>query len=73
MCVQFNVKTQIEYIFFFDNKNMKITKSTRTVAITISLPIKLWQKIDAERNDVSRSKFILRLLEDGYSKRGIIN
>ena len=49
---------------------MKPTKMVKSnAAITISLPIKLWEKIDGERQDVSRSKYILRLLEFAYSKR----
>ena len=39
--------------------------------ISISLPNKLCKQIDDERKDISRSKFILRLLEDGYLMRGI--
>lgn len=30
-----------------------------------SIPIELYQRIDRERGDVSRSRFILRLIEKG--------
>jgi metal-responsive CopG/Arc/MetJ family transcriptional regulator len=33
---------------------------------SINLPEKLVKKIDKERGDVSRSRFILRLLEKAY-------
>ena len=37
----------------------------------ISLPINMWNVIDKQRKDVSRSKFILRLIEEAFSVRGI--
>jgi hypothetical protein len=36
---------------------------TKSVPVGISLPTKLIQKIDTERKDVPRSKYILRLIE----------
>lgn len=33
----------------------------------LSLPTELMEKIDAERGDVPRSRFLLRLLERSYS------
>jgi hypothetical protein len=33
----------------------------------LSLPMNLMKKIDAERGDVPRSRFLLRLLEKTYS------
>jgi metal-responsive CopG/Arc/MetJ family transcriptional regulator len=47
-------------------------------ATGLSLPIELMQKIDNERGDVSRSRFVLRLIEQAYSdlenkKRGGYN
>jgi len=32
----------------------------------ISLPIELMQKIDQERGDIPRSKFIFRLIQSAY-------
>jgi metal-responsive CopG/Arc/MetJ family transcriptional regulator len=37
------------------------------VSITITLPEKIVNKIDAERGDINRSKYILRLLEHAYN------
>jgi hypothetical protein len=39
-----------------------------SVNITITLPEAIIEKIDRERGDVNRSKFVLRLLERGYQK-----
>jgi metal-responsive CopG/Arc/MetJ family transcriptional regulator len=36
-----------------------------SIPIGISLPIELIKKIDKERHDVSRSRYILRLIENG--------
>jgi hypothetical protein len=37
------------------------------VSITITLPEKIVNKIDCERGDINRSRYILRLLEQSYS------
>jgi hypothetical protein len=34
-----------------------------TIAVGISLPRKLMSQIDSERGDISRSRFLLRLIE----------
>jgi hypothetical protein len=36
---------------------------TKSIPLGISLPTKLIEKIDTERKDVPRSKYILRLIE----------
>jgi hypothetical protein len=38
------------------------------ISTGLSLPIKLMRKIDMERGDVSRSKYLLRILEKKYSR-----
>jgi metal-responsive CopG/Arc/MetJ family transcriptional regulator len=35
--------------------------------ICVTLPEKLIQKIDSDRHDVSRSRFVMRLLEKAYN------
>ncbi|HZI70842.1 MAG TPA: hypothetical protein VFD60_06740 [Nitrososphaeraceae archaeon] len=35
----------------------------------LSLPVGLMQKIDLDRGDVSRSRFLLRLIERAYEER----
>jgi metal-responsive CopG/Arc/MetJ family transcriptional regulator len=42
---------------------MNIHKKMNSIPIGISLPIELVKKIDKERHDVSRSRYILRLVE----------
>ncbi len=37
----------------------------KNIPISLSLPIRVINMIDRERNDVSRSKYILRLIENG--------
>lgn len=37
----------------------------------ISLPAYVWKTIDKQRKDVPRSKFILRLIEEAFSMRGV--
>lgn len=37
------------------------------VSAGLSLPKKLMQKIDVERGDISRSRFLLRLIEKVYA------
>jgi hypothetical protein len=39
------------------------------IAITLSFPESLIRRIDSERGDVNRSKFVLRLLEKGYENQ----
>lgn len=39
----------------------------RCISTGLSLPTDLMKKIDAERGDVPRSRFLLRLLEKTYS------
>jgi hypothetical protein len=39
-------------------------------SVGVSLPTKIISKVDAERGDVPRSRYILRVLQDTYSKRG---
>jgi hypothetical protein len=46
-------------------KNL-IEKDTKKVVYGISFPKKFWDKIDSDRSDVSRSRFLLRLAEKGY-------
>jgi hypothetical protein len=41
-------------------------KSKLTTGIGISLPVPIMAKIDAERGDISRSRYVLRLLEKAY-------
>ena len=45
-------------------------KSNIVKIVSVSLPIKLVQKIDDSRGDVSRSKFVHRLLEKGFEMFG---
>ena len=40
-----------------------------SVNITLTLPEKIIDKIDKERGDVNRSKYVLRLLEKAYQKQ----
>jgi hypothetical protein len=42
----------------------------RHKATGLSIPTELLYKIDTERGDVSRSRFLLRLIEKAYSKSG---
>jgi metal-responsive CopG/Arc/MetJ family transcriptional regulator len=41
----------------------------RYKATGLSIPTELLYKIDAERGDVSRSHFLLRLLEKAYEEK----
>ncbi|NAL78179.1 hypothetical protein [Nitrososphaera sp. AFS] len=38
----------------------------KSISVGISLPKKIMSEIDTERGDVSRSRFLLRLLEDKF-------
>jgi metal-responsive CopG/Arc/MetJ family transcriptional regulator len=40
-----------------------------SVNITLSFPEKVIRRIDKERGDINRSKFVLRLLEKAYTKK----
>jgi metal-responsive CopG/Arc/MetJ family transcriptional regulator len=40
----------------------------RYTEVTYSIPKELLERIDNERGEVSRSRFVLRLIEKGYSK-----
>jgi hypothetical protein len=41
------------------------------VAVGISLPTKLMEKIDVDRGDIPRSRYVLRMLEKQYGFRQI--
>jgi hypothetical protein len=43
------------------------TSQTAAIAVGISLPRNILGKIDADRGDVSRSRFLLRIIERVYS------
>jgi hypothetical protein len=40
-----------------------------TINITLTLPEAIIQKIDKERGDIARSKYVLRLLERAYQRQ----
>jgi hypothetical protein len=40
-----------------------------SVNITLSFPEKVINRIDKERGDINRSKFVLRLLEKAYTSK----
>lgn len=42
---------------------------TKVNSVGISLPVEIISKIDAERGDVPRRGYILRVLQDTYPKR----
>ena len=42
---------------------------TKVNSVGISLPTEIISKIDAERGDVPRSRYILRVLQDTYPKK----
>jgi hypothetical protein len=39
---------------------------SNTVSITLTLPEEIVHRIDRERGDVNRSRYLLRLIETGY-------
>jgi metal-responsive CopG/Arc/MetJ family transcriptional regulator len=43
------------------------TSHTAAIAVGISLPRNILGKIDEDRGDVSRSRFLLRIIERAYS------
>lgn len=43
------------------------TSQTTAIAVGISLPRNILGKIDADRGDVSRSRFLLRIIERVYN------
>jgi metal-responsive CopG/Arc/MetJ family transcriptional regulator len=40
-----------------------------TVTVSLSLPESIISKVDSERSDVSRSRYIARLLEKAFSEQ----
>jgi metal-responsive CopG/Arc/MetJ family transcriptional regulator len=42
---------------------------TKANSVGISLPTEIISKLDTERGDIPRSRYILRVLRDTYSKR----
>jgi hypothetical protein len=46
---------------------MNIVIMQRSKGIGISLPKEFMQKIDVDRGDISRSKYVLRILEKQYA------
>jgi len=50
------------YLYIADLLSMQ-----KTIGVGVSMPRNIVSKIDAERGDVSRSRFLLRLLEKVYS------
>jgi len=40
-----------------------------SISVTLTLPESIIHRIDTDRGDVNRSRFILRLLEKGYQNR----
>ena len=47
----------------------KITKMQNKIGTGISFPKKIIESIDSDRGDVSRSRFVLRLLEQVYREK----
>jgi len=43
------------------------------ISVGISLPRKIMKKIDVERGDISRSRYLLRLLERTYLQNKVEN
>lgn len=43
--------------------------STITGARGLSLPLWMWEKIENDRGDVTRSKFIFRIIESYYKNK----
>lgn len=48
---------------------MRNSKDNRHVPFGLSLPIDFLEAIDRERGDISRSKYVLRLLEKNCQKQ----
>jgi metal-responsive CopG/Arc/MetJ family transcriptional regulator len=48
---------------------------TKSIPVGISLPTELIQKMDEERGDIPRSKYLLRIIQNVYSldKNGVRN
>jgi hypothetical protein len=40
------------------------------IAVGISLPTKLMEKIDTDRGDIPRRRYVLRILEKQYTLKG---
>ena len=45
-----------------------VNVDTKIRRVGISLPSKILSKIDAERGDISRSRYLLRIIEKRYTK-----
>jgi hypothetical protein len=45
---------------------MKIVNMQSSIAVGISFPKDIISKIDAERGDIPRSRYLLRILEKAY-------
>jgi len=54
------------------NNVVKADNNMSSIPIGISLPIDLVKKIDKERHDVSRSRYILRLIEKNVSGNNVV-
>ena len=48
---------------------------TKSISVGISLPTELIQKMDEERGDIPRSKYLLRIIQNVYTpdKNGVRN
>jgi metal-responsive CopG/Arc/MetJ family transcriptional regulator len=46
---------------------------SNAMSVGISLPEQIVEKIDRDRGDVSRSRFLLRLVEHAYKEREVQN
>lgn len=53
--------------------DLQLSKVFQKVATGISIPRDLKEKIDLERGEVSRSRFVLKLLERAYNLENINN
>jgi metal-responsive CopG/Arc/MetJ family transcriptional regulator len=51
---------------------MNVDNNMSSIPIGISLPIELVMKIDKERHDVSRSRYILRLIEKNVRNNVVV-
>ena len=49
-------------------KKLERYPNRKYTEVTYSLPKEIVKRIDAERGDVSRNRFVLRLIEKGYTK-----
>ena len=51
------------------NKHYKTVFMKRYISTGLSLPGELLRKIDTERGDIPRSRFLLRLIERAYEDK----